>query len=290
MGLRTKFNLTLLAICALGLGATGAVSYRLLQDIARDDVLRKAGVMMEAALAMRNYTVKQIRPLLDMQLRRAFLPQSVPSYAATETFNKLRERYPEYLYKEAALNATNPRDRATDWEADLINEFRNTPGKTELVGERETPSGPSLYLVRPIQIKDGACLACHSTPENAPETMIKLYGSANGFGWKLNEIIGGQIVSLPAAIPIQRADSAFYTFMGSVAAIFAVIFVALNWLLGHLVVRPLSRMSHLADQISMGNMDMPELPEKGRDQVAVLAGSFNRMRRSLERAMKMVEG
>jgi HAMP domain-containing protein len=290
MGLRTKFNLTLLAICVLGLGATGAVSYRLLQDIARDDVLRKAGVMMEAALAMRNYTVKQIRPLLEMQLRRAFLPQSVPSYAATETFNKLRERYPEYFYKEAALNATNPRDRATDWEADLINEFRNTPGTTELVGERETPSGPSLYLARPIQIKDGACLACHSTPENAPETMIKLYGSANGFGWKLNEIIGGQIVSLPAAIPIQRANSAFYTFMGSVTAIFAVIFVALNWLLGHLVVRPLSRMSHLADQISMGNMDMPELPEKGRDQVAVLAGSFNRMRRSLERAMKMVEG
>jgi HAMP domain-containing protein len=280
----------LLAICVLGLGATGAVSYRLLQDIARDDVLRKAGVMMEAALAMRNYTVKQIRPLLEMQLRRAFLPQSVPSYAATETFNKLRERYPEYFYKEAALNATNPRDRATDWEADLINEFRNTPGTTELVGERETPSGPSLYLARPIQIKDGACLACHSTPENAPETMIKLYGSANGFGWKLNEIIGGQIVSLPAAIPIQRANSAFYTFMGSVTAIFAVIFVALNWLLGHLVVRPLSRMSHLADQISMGNMDMPELPEKGRDQVAVLAGSFNRMRRSLERAMKMVEG
>jgi HAMP domain-containing protein len=289
MGLRTKFNLMVLSIFAVGLAASGAVSYRLLQDSARADVVRQAGVMMEAALATRAYTVSQIKPLLEMQLRRAFLPQSVPSYSATEIFNKLRGAYPEYFYKEAALNPTNPRDRATDWEADLINEFRNEPQRTEMVGERDTPAGKSLYLARPLQIKDAACLACHSTPDQAPETMLKLYGSANGFGWKHNEIIGAQVVSVPTAIPLQRAETTFYVFMGSLTAIFAVLFVLLNWMLGRFVVRPLTRMSQLADQISMGHMDMPELPEKGRDQVAMLASSFNRMRRSLERALKMME-
>jgi hypothetical protein len=54
-------------------------------------------------------------------------------------------------YKEAALNPTNPRDRAVDWEADIINTFRNHPGAAkELVGERDTPTGRSLYLARPI--------------------------------------------------------------------------------------------------------------------------------------------
>jgi HAMP domain-containing protein len=289
MGLRTKFNLMVLSIFAAGLAASGAVSYRLLQDSARADVVRQAGVMMEAALATRAYTVSQIKPLLEMQLRRAFLPQSVPSYSATEIFNKLREAYPEYFYKEAALNPTNPRDRATDWEADLINEFRSEPQRTEMVGERDTPAGKSLYLARPLRIKDPACLVCHSTPDQAPGTMLKLYGSANGFGWKHNEIIGAQVVSVPTAIPLRRAETTFYVFMGSLTAIFAVLFVLLNWMLGRFVVRPLTRMSQLADQISMGHMDMPELPEKGRDQVAMLARSFNRMRRSLERALKMME-
>jgi protein-histidine pros-kinase len=289
MGLRTKFNLMLLFVFAIGLGASGAVSYRLLHGSAREDVLRHARVMIDSALAVRGYTVSQIKPLLEMQMRRAFLPQSVPSYSATETFSKLHEKYPEYFYKEAALNPTNPRDRATDWEADLINEFRNKPERTELIGERDTPAGRSLYLAHPIQIKDPACLACHSTPDQAPVTMIKLYGTANGFGWKHNEIVGAQVVSVPTAIPLEQAATTFHVFMGSLAGIFALLFVVLNLMLGRLVVRPLSRMSQLADQISMGSLDMPELPEKGRDQVAVLASSFNRMRRSLERALKMVE-
>src|SRR3984893_12891536 len=45
-----------------------------------------------------------------------FHPQSVPAFAATEIFGYLREKFPDYFYKEATLKPTNPRDRATDWE------------------------------------------------------------------------------------------------------------------------------------------------------------------------------
>ena len=38
----------------------------------------------------------------------------------------VRADHPDYTYKEAALNPTNPADRALDWEADFINNFRNT--------------------------------------------------------------------------------------------------------------------------------------------------------------------
>jgi len=33
---------------------------------------------------------------------------------------KLRERHPQYAYKEATLNPTNPRDRAANWAAEII--------------------------------------------------------------------------------------------------------------------------------------------------------------------------
>jgi HAMP domain-containing protein len=289
MGLRSKFNLVLLVVFSCSLAITGWLSYNMLQRNARDDVLHKAGVMMEAALSVRGYTVQQVKPLLEMQLRRAFLPQSVPAYAATEIFNRLRTRYAEYTYKEATLNPTNPRDRATDWEADIVQEFRHNPDKEHIIGERETPTGRALYFARPIQITNRACLTCHSTVAAAPETMIKLYGTANGFGWQHNEVVGAQVVSVPMAVPIRKAQTAFYTFMGSLFGGFVLLFIVLNLMLNYVVVRPLARMSRLADEISTGNLDMPELTASGKDEVAVLARSFNRMRRSLEKTMKMIE-
>ena len=181
MGLRLKFNLVLLLVFLLGLGVTGYESYELLHKNARDEVLRNAGVMMESALSMRGYTVAQVRPLLQSDAE-TFLPQGVPAYAATEIMTLLRKKYPDYAYKEAALNPTNPRDRAVEWEADVVNAFRANSAQTEITGVRETPTGPSLYLARPFLIKDPACLSCHTTPDMAPPGMVKLYGPNNGFG------------------------------------------------------------------------------------------------------------
>jgi len=288
MGLRSKFNLVLLFVFALGLAVSGYISYDLLHRNARDEVLRNAGVMMEAALSMRQYTVSQVRDKL-VQKEEEFLPQSVPAFAATEIMNQLRKKYPDYAYKEAALNPTNPRDRAVDWEADIVNEFRNHTGRTEISGMRNTPTGMSLFLARPFQIKDPACLSCHTTPEMAPASMIKLYGPNNGFGWKLDEVIGAQVVSVPMSLPIQNANRAFYTFIASLAGVFAVLFVILNLMLSALIVRPITRMSDAAERISTGDTDIPELEESGRDEVADLARSFNRMRRSLEKAISLIE-
>ena len=77
-----------------------------------------------------------------------------PAFSATEVLKNLREMRPEYsafFYKEATLNPTNPRDRAADWEADIVQKFRNDSGTHEIVGERATPMGDSLYLARPIR-------------------------------------------------------------------------------------------------------------------------------------------
>jgi HAMP domain-containing protein len=157
------------------------------------------------------------------------------------------------------------------------------------MGMRETPTGRSLYLARPFQIKDPACLACHTTAEMAPPAMVKIYGTANGFGWKLNEVIGAQIVSVPMNLPIRNANRAFVTFISSLAVVFAVLFIALNVMLTLLIVQPITQLSHAADQISKGKLDIEELPAKGRDEVSQLGQAFNRMRRSLEKAISLID-
>jgi protein-histidine pros-kinase len=213
----------------------------------------------------------------------------VPAFAATETINEIRKKYSEYSYKEAALNPTNPRDRATDWEADVVNSFRQTPDQGMIIGERTVGNTRGLYIARPIKISNPACLACHSTPAAAPASMLRIYGEANGFGWKHNEIIGAQIVSVPADVPLQKAQAAFWTVLASLITVFAVIFIALHLMLTHFVIRPLEQIRESASAISTGNLDVPELDESNKDEVGALAVVFNRMMRSLKRAMQMLE-
>jgi HAMP domain-containing protein len=288
MGLRLKFNLVLLAVFAIGLGATGYISYELLHRNAREEVLRNAGVMMEAALSMRSYTVAHVRPNLAVDPDK-FLPQSVPAFGATEIMTLLRKKYPDYAYKEAALNPTNLRNRAVEWETDIVNAFRSDPARGEISGTRDTPTGRSLYLARPFQIKDPACLSCHTTASTAPAAMVKIYGPNNGFGWQLNEVIGAQIVSVPMGLPIRNANRAFVTFISSLAVVFAVLFVVLNIMLTQLIVEPITELSQAADQISKGQVNVAELPAKGKDEVAQLGQAFNRMRRSLEKAISLID-
>ena len=288
MRLTTKFNLVLFAVFSLGLVFAGYISYTVLHKHAREEVLTHAGMMMEAALAIRGYTVKEIRPLLTLQMKRDFLPQSVPSYAATQNFNSVRENHPEYTYKEAALNPTNPRDQATDWEADIIHAFRNDAEITELSGERLTPLGNSLYYARPIRISNKNCLTCHSTIDAAPETMIKLYGTAHGFGWQLDEVVGSQIVSVPLSVPLAKARKEFLIFMASLIAIFVTIFIVINIMLNQIVVKRVRAMAHISDEVSIGHQEVPEFSDTGKDEIADLSQSFNRMRRSLEKAMQML--
>lgn len=288
MGLRLKFNIVLALVFAAGMAVSAWVSHELLQSNAKQEVVRNANLMMEAALAVRGYTVSQVKPLIEHQLAEKFLPQSVPAYAASETFNSLRKKYPDFTYKEALLNPTNPRNKAVEWENDIVNNFRATNASAEISGERDTPVGRMLYIARPIQIKDAACLACHSVPAAAPASMVKLYGDSNGFGWKHQEIVGAQVVSVPMALPIKNANDAFITFMGSLAAIFLVTFIVLNVMLSVMIIRPIATMSKSADRISQGDFNVPEFG-KGRDEIATLGTSFNRMRRSLQKALKLIE-
>ena len=289
MSLFVKFNLILLLVFGAALVPAAYLSNQLLQSNARNQVIQNARIMMQSALATRTYTSQQIVALLAKQAQDDFIPQTVPSYSATEVFNTVRKSNPEYTYKEATLNPTNLRDRTNDWEADVVNAFRADPKLTEIIGEREGARGKSLHLARPIQINDEKCLSCHSTADAAPKPVVKTYGPNNGFGWQLHEIVGAQIVSVPMNVAESMASKALTAILGTVLAVFASMFVILNLLLWFVVIRPIKKLSAMADQVSSGNLEAEEVTVGGSDEVAVLAGSFNRMRISLAKALNLLE-
>jgi protein-histidine pros-kinase len=119
--------------------------------------------------------------------------------------------------------------------------------------------------------------------------MVALYGPSNGFGWKEGEVIAAQIVSVPVTLPMQMANRAFSRLVISLAIVAGLTLVLLNVVLYLTVIRPVSRLALTADEISKGNLDVPELAVSGSDEISVLSAAFNRMHRSLVAAMKMLE-
>jgi protein-histidine pros-kinase len=289
MKLIVKFNLVLCLVFGVAFVLTGLFTHALLQRNAKAEIEENARIMIEAARAVRTYTSTQVNPLLKTQMTYQFMPQSVAAYSANEVFKQLRKKFPDYSYKEATLNPTNPSDRATDWEADIVKIFRESPEKTELMDERDTPAGRALYIAMPLKITNPACLECHDTPDRAPRTVIEQYGNSNGFGWKVNDIVAAQIITAPMTLPVQRANRAFGAFMLSLAVIFLVLIAAINALLFYLVIRPVNRLSNIASQVSLGNVDVPDYKASGKDEIATLAEAFARMRKSLVKAMKMLD-
>jgi HAMP domain-containing protein len=290
MKLLAKFNLILVVI----FGAAGLLicqlAYSFLIRNARREVLAQAELMVAGTRAVRDYTADDLSPLLQQNPRHKvrFLAETIPFFAATTTFNMVRKSYPEYSYKEATLNPTNLEDRASDWEADIIHELRDDPEQQEVVGERDTPSGQALYLAHPIKV-DPPCLECHSVPSAAPHAMLTVYGSANGFGWKPNEIVGAQIISVPMSVPVAIANQAFRSLVVALLLTLLLAILALDAGVYWLVIRPLRIVSESGDRISKGDKNVPPLVVSGKDEIASVIASFNRMRVSLTKALAMLE-
>ncbi|WP_233560160.1 c-type heme family protein [Teichococcus wenyumeiae] len=284
-----KFNLAMGFTFLAGLLIAGLLSYRLTQREAVREVLQQASIMAGQAAVISDYTAREIAPLLAEQSREQFLPQSVPFWAAHTNFSALQKLFPDYSVRMPALNPTNPADRPTDWQAEIIALFRGNPALQEHISQRASPNGPILSISRPIRVEDRACLECHSTPQAAPAAMVDLYGPSNGFGWEMGETVGAQIISVPMQVALQRAAGTFRTVMLGLGAVFLLMTVLLNLLLHLAVVRRVRRISTAANEVSLGDMAAPELPVSGRDEIASLTESFNRMRRSFANAMRLLE-
>lgn len=290
MSLLTRVNLTLGMAFVLGVSISGLVAHRILQDQAKREGLETSQLMLASAAASRDYTRSQIAPLLLPQLAERFVPQMVPSYAALQHVERLRVDRPAFVYREATLNPTNPSDRALDWEADIINQFRSDRSLKEVTGERQTPLGPSLYLARPLRVNSADCLVCHGTAASAPATMIARYGTDHGFGWQPDEIIGSQIMSVPMSAALAKADQNVVIFLSALAGIFVVIFVVVNIMIRAMVLKPIARMAALSEQVSNGDLSGAGFDPKGDDEIAQLARSFERMRRSLAKSVALLGG
>lgn len=286
-----KFTLLLVLVFLGGVLASSLALSSVLNRSTQGQLTAQALMMMETMNSVRAYTTDHVKPEIADRLEEEFLPESIPAYSAREVFEtfRLNPEYGDFFYKEATLNPTNLRDKADAFEAQLVNNFRDNPDQaSQTSGFRRTPGGKIYYIARPIQITQESCLECHSTPAAAPASMIERYGSENGFDWQLNEIVGAQMISVPAERVVKGARQSLVLILGIFIIAFAIAIILVNLWLKRFVVKPLNRMAQVAEAVSMGDT-AAEFTQDSKDEVGKLAEAFNRMRLSLQMAMQRLE-
>lgn len=287
-----KLIILLLVIFIGGIVLSGVALASVLNYKARAEISSKALLLMQTMNSVRYYTNTEVSPQLASRLRaEEFLPQTVAAYSANKVFDKLRaddSDYADYSYREAMLNPTNLRDKTDDFESQLVGTFRNDIHIKELQGFRFLGGKQFFYMARPISVTASSCLRCHSTPDIAPKGMIQFYGTTNGFDWKLNEILGTQIVSVPASQIFQKARESFVIVMGIVAIVFAITILMANLLLKRYIIRPIKKIVVVAEAVSTGDMNA-DFEKTSNDEVGSLVEAFTRMKLSLAMAIKKFE-
>ncbi|MUG95175.1 DUF3365 domain-containing protein [Scytonema sp. UIC 10036] len=291
--LATKLTTLLLIIFIGGITLSSIAFAHLLNYQAEIAVKSRARFIFQNINAVRQYTLDEVQPVLERRLKDdEFVLQAIPSYSARKVFGTLQKQDPTYndfFYKDAMLNPTNLQDLADGFETTIVQKFQQANNlENTTSGYRWINGEKYFYIASPLAITDSSCLRCHSTPDVAPKRMIKVYGSENGFGWKLNEINGAQIVSVPANIILERANQALMLAIGIITLVFAIAIYVANLWLKRYVIQPIKGVVRVAEAVSTGDFDA-EFGKVSKDEIGSLVEAFTRMKLSLLMAIQSFE-
>ncbi len=85
------------------------------------------------------------------------------------------------------------------------------------------------------------------------------------------------------------ADQAYHRLLLFLVITMLAAILALDAGVYFFVIRPLKTVSDTADRVSRGEKDVPPIKVKGKDEIATVASSFNRMQVSLAKALRMID-
>jgi protein-histidine pros-kinase len=287
MRLQNRFFITLGITFVTSFVIVAVLFYRGALSQGEQEAMREARMMLAAATAARDYISEH--GALFTRAADTFAPDSVPSFAAQTIMKRFNAAFPEYLYRETALNPTNLDDFPRAWEADIIQRFRQNPALKELSGERTEKAELQLYIAQPIRISDPACLVCHSDPKNAPPSLVAAYGPSHGFGWKQDEVIGAKFMVVPKSERLALALSGVFWFLIALGCVLIVAVMLTVFMVQLGVAGPVQRLAAQAERLSVGGDGTEEIAPEGAAEFRSLAGAINRLHRSLMLCLKDAE-
>ena len=234
MGFRSRFlvgtGLILLLVCFI----SAVVIYYREKALLEESAYAKTEMVMASIEASRMYVRDVLRPKMVERFGEDFfmLEAMSTSYVGRTVMDNLRTNMPEHSYRRVSINARNPDSEANPTELSMLNYFRENQNQNNWQGLLESYGDAYYMRFKPVYF-DQSCMSCHGDPADAPEELLRLYGSERGFGHYAGELAGVIAVSIPvqsalAAIK-EKATSVFLVVFFGVSLFYITLIIFFNW-------------------------------------------------------------
>ena len=268
-------------VAALAIGFSGFVLLRTLSQSHRRTAQlldRQAELALYFDLAIREYVGRHVRPFAEEHVPAGdFVPEVMStSYVARKVFERVRDRFPDYVIKFSSDNPRNPVNLATPEEMRIIHYFEEHPEAKHWSGQIELSGSTYQAQFYPRRMTE-SCLRCHGDPADVPASLLAQYGEQNGFHRKVGSVIALDTVAVP--VDAYAATARRQTLMNSIVLIVGLVLLlgAIYWVFHVLVARRLVRIAgHFRQAMEeRGDVRIGTVNDTGDDEIGVLARAFN---------------
>lgn len=248
--LQAKFlsGLALALACLVGFFAF-ALNLHLGQLMERE-AREKASLILSQVGAVQGYVRITLRPAMYRILpeNQFVLEAMSTSYITRFIMSDLNLAKEAFTYRRVGVGARNPDYEARPLERELIRRFEADP-KLVHVEEFVELDGARHFVTAQPQRFEAACLHCHGDPDKAPRELIERYGDKRGFGRRVGQLAGIDMVSLKVERDVGGIRDATASFALLFAGGILVMFLGIQGFFHRLVVVSLRRVTGVMQRL-----------------------------------------
>lgn len=249
----------------------------------------KAEIVLDHNLATHHYFSHSLKPAVFGLLGEDadsdyFDPIWMSSTHAVRSIDSLFSQLSQekYYYKECAINARSMENEADSVESAFLQKLNEDPDLVILSVVREIDGVMNFEVIRRGESMEVSCLRCHSTPDNAPEDMVEIFGPDRSFNREEGEVVSAISIRIPLDTAYKNANLVSLRLSYLLLLVMLLLYILQRWFYQHFLISRLTLIRDKAFQISTDESHLGEqidLPQ-GRE-LFEMTESFNRMSSNL---------
>lgn len=289
MSIKLKIIIFLAGVGLIMSLCIGGYSYFDAKNQIFKDALKQADVVSSFAMASRTYAVKTMRPLtVKIGGQNSFHPELMGGFFIARAISDIfSQSQPGYSFKQAALNPVNKQNKADSQEQGIIKYFNDNIREKKKSGLIEKGGKKFFFVAQPVRAGK-KCLKCHGDRENAPMGRVNRYPDGGGYNYELNSVVATFVTYIPIDIALKNVKIRAFKVFGIGFAFILLLTIAIWIYLEKQIISPIILLTGKADKMSRGKDLNDVIKRSTSDEIGQLYESFNRMRISVVKLLKMI--
>lgn len=281
-----KFNLVLISFYLLSILIAAPMVYLVTERQVNAQAKQELTMLVDMVKSIQSYIAKHMRPFLIE--KGLFHSPGFSGIVATSLIaEQFKELQPGYYIKNASDNPLNQQNLPQPFENQLLTKFRENRSLDSAIETGVLNGKPMLVSAAP-KLSAKGCMRCHGDPAKAPEQITEQYGTTTGYNYKLEDVVGVSVVGVPLGDVQALAMERSLIVVGTLTALFTVIFIAINIMVKNSLVKPMLQAAQTAQEIAEGKVDHP-VEVTRNDEIGDLTHAIELLRRSFVAALKRLQ-